>query len=188
MTEQKSEELGQYFVARQNENGSGLRFGGFWIRVIAYIIDSIVLWVPLSAISYFFIHHLTSAAISDSAFSLHLGKDGSLDVGTSLASSSPSLWLNSMYIFYIAPLILDWLYHAFMESSSWSATLGKKAFGLKVLGTDGYRIRFLQATGRHFSKYVSAGLICIGFLMVAFQREKRGLHDFMAGTVVAKIT
>jgi uncharacterized RDD family membrane protein YckC len=41
--------------------------------------------------------------------------------------------------------------------------------------------------GRYFAKFISALILGIGFLMVAFTERKRGLHDMIAGTLVVKV-
>lgn len=81
-------------------------------------------------------------------------------------------------------LIAQYLYYALMESSEAGATLGKQALGIKVVEFRGKKVTFGQATGRYFGKILSALIIFIGFLMVAFNKEKQGLHDMMAGTYV----
>lgn len=81
-------------------------------------------------------------------------------------------------------IIVDWLYNAVQESSSYQATVGKRAVGIIVVGERGQRISFGQATGRHFCKYPSYLTLGLLFLMVAFSENKRGLHDIMAGTFV----
>jgi uncharacterized RDD family membrane protein YckC len=43
---------------------------------------------------------------------------------------------------------------------------------------------FARATGRHFAKYLSGLVFCIGFIMAAFTDRKQALHDMVAGTVV----
>jgi uncharacterized RDD family membrane protein YckC len=83
-------------------------------------------------------------------------------------------------------ILANWLYHAFMESSSWQGTIGKKICGLRVTDMRGDRISFARATGRFFGMIVS-GMICfIGFVMVAFTEKKQGLHDLMADTLVLR--
>src|SRR6185436_13265111 len=67
-----------------------------------------------------------------------------------------------------------WLYEAFMLSSEWQATVGKRAMSIVVTHTDGSRISFGRATGRHFAKYISAALLGIGFIMAAFTEKKQG--------------
>ena len=41
-----------------------------------------------------------------------------------------------------------------------------------------------KATGRYFGKIISAIILYIGFIMIAFTGKKQGLHDIMAGTLV----
>ena len=80
----------------------------------------------------------------------------------------------------------SWLYSALLESSSYQATLGKMILGMKVTDLAGNRISFERATGRHFAKILSAMILGIGFLMVAFTERKQGLHDILAGTLVRR--
>ena len=79
---------------------------------------------------------------------------------------------------------LTWLYFAFCESSAWQATVGKLALGIRVTDMQGARISFPRALGRYLAKYLSAIILGIGFIMVAFTRRKQGLHDLIAGTLV----
>jgi uncharacterized RDD family membrane protein YckC len=60
------------------------------------------------------------------------------------------------------------------------------AVGLYVTDDYGRRISFTRATGRFFAKFLSAILLGIGFLMVAFTDRRRGLHDMLAGTLVQR--
>lgn len=81
---------------------------------------------------------------------------------------------------------LGWLYSAYLESGEGQATLGKKALGLQVTDTNGFRIGFGQASTRFFGKYVSAIILCIGYLMMLWDEKKQTLHDKMAGTLIIK--
>jgi uncharacterized RDD family membrane protein YckC len=87
---------------------------------------------------------------------------------------------------FILLLFGNWLYEAFMESSSYQATLGKMIFGMKVTDLNGNRISFERATGRHFAKWLSAMVLGIGYIMVGFTERKQGLHDLLAGTLVRR--
>lgn len=87
---------------------------------------------------------------------------------------------------FILLLFGSWLYEAFMESSSYQATLGKMIFGMKVTDLNGNRISFERATGRHFAKWLSGMILGIGYIMVAFTERKQGLHDLLAGTLVRR--
>jgi uncharacterized RDD family membrane protein YckC len=79
-----------------------------------------------------------------------------------------------------------WLYEAFMMSSEWQATVGKRVMSIVVTDLQGGRISFGRATGRHFAKYLSAFLLGIGFIMAAFTSKKQALHDIIAETLVVK--
>ena len=79
---------------------------------------------------------------------------------------------------------LSWLYSALLESGPKQATPGKRLLDLKVTNMEGERISFGQATGRHFGKYLSAIILCIGFLMMLWDGKKQTLHDKLAGTLV----
>ena len=66
------------------------------------------------------------------------------------------------------------------------ATPGKMAVGIEITTVDGESIGFGKALLRYIGYFVSAITLLIGFLMIAFTGQKRGLHDYIAGTVVIK--
>jgi len=84
----------------------------------------------------------------------------------------------------VVTFIGPWLYEAFMLSSEWQATVGKRAMNMVVTGVDGTRISFARATGRHFAKYLSAFILGIGFIMAFFTARRQALHDLIAETLV----
>ncbi len=66
----------------------------------------------------------------------------------------------------------------------YGATPGKMACSIKVVTADGGRIGYGRATGRFFSELLS-GIICyIGYIIVAFDGQKRALHDHICNTRV----
>ncbi|MBV8392745.1 MAG: RDD family protein [Alphaproteobacteria bacterium] len=138
-------------------------YGGFWIRVVAYIIDIILLDIGL---------YIVAAIVGMPVVPTHYSAGDSLT--------------DALGQFQLLSLVVTWLYFSLMESSARGATVGKMAVGLRVVTDQGNRLSFLRATGRFFAKFVSALLLGIGFLMVAFTDTKRGLHDMMAGTLVVK--
>jgi uncharacterized RDD family membrane protein YckC len=66
----------------------------------------------------------------------------------------------------------------------YSATPGKMALGIVVQRMDGSPLSLGRSIGRYFAKIVSAITLYIGYLMVAFTSDKRGLHDMIADTRV----
>jgi len=64
------------------------------------------------------------------------------------------------------------------------ATLGKMACKIQVVTAEGGRVSYLRSLGRYFAKFLS-GLIClIGYIIAAFDEEKRALHDRICVTRV----
>jgi uncharacterized RDD family membrane protein YckC len=145
----------------------GVGYGGFWIRVVAAIIDAIILRVVVSPIRMIF------GALGWAGM-----MSGVPHFGLALFGGGITL---------IAMIFASWLYEAFMESSSYQATLGKMIFGMKVTDLNGNRISFERATGRHFAKWLSGLILGIGYIMVGFTERKQGLHDLLAGTLVRRV-
>lgn len=142
---------------------SQYQYFGFWWRVLAYMIDGVLLNVVgmvLGFIVGFFI-------------GLSMGRNNNAEFVAGLVAN-------------IVGIIIGWLYFALMESSSTQATLGKMAISAKVIDTEGRRITFGRATGRYFGKILSGLILCIGFIMVGTNPRKQGLHDQLAGTLVIK--
>lgn len=98
----------------------------------------------------------------------------------------PESWKSNSIFLFATSAIFTWLYSAFLESSAKQGTLGKVILGLKVTDYNNQRISFARATARYFSKFISAAILMIGFIMVAFTAKKQGLHDIIAGTLVIK--
>ncbi len=70
--------------------------------------------------------------------------------------------------------------------SAKGATPGKMVMGIQITTVDGEPIGSGRAILRYIGYFVSWITLGIGFLIIAFNREKRGLHDYIAGTVVVK--
>jgi uncharacterized RDD family membrane protein YckC len=131
---------------------------GFWRRFFAILIDTVLLTVVLG---------VTAGVISQVM----------APAADQMLAERRAAWLS---------IIVWWLYYALFESSPWQATPGKMVVGARVSDIAGMRISFLQATGRTFGKILSAIILGIGFIMVAFNPRKQALHDVMAGTLVIK--
>ena len=68
--------------------------------------------------------------------------------------------------------------------SRWSTTVGKRIFNLYVVRTDGSKIGFWRALARCLCYHISGFPLAAGFLLIAFRKDKRGLHDLMCDTMV----
>jgi uncharacterized RDD family membrane protein YckC len=137
-----------------------VRYGGFWRRFAAYVIDIILVYI----------------------ISFVVG----LVVGLILVFAR----VNSDLITVAAAVVgvaIALLYYPLQESSEAQATLGKRALDVKVTDLNGQRISFLRALGRMFAKLLSGLLFCIGYIMAAFTSKKQALHDKIAGTLVVRV-
>ena len=132
---------------------------GFWKRAVAILIDSIILTVVMFAIM-FTIGFFIGGMLSDPESVAKISNFGML--------------IN---------VVIVWLYFAMQESGENQATVGKRVMAIYVTDKESNRISFAQATIRYFSKYLSS-ILMIGFIMAAFTKNKQGLHDLIADTLV----
>ena len=66
----------------------------------------------------------------------------------------------------------------------YGATLGKMAAKVRVVTAEGGKVSYARALGRYFSKILSGMICAIGYIMAAFDEEKRALHDRICNTRV----
>ncbi len=135
------------------------RYAGFWLRFIAYIIDTVIVDVVAFVIG----------AVSG----LWLGGGGYNSAAATVVSS-------------LLAVVFVLLYWSVAESSAWQATPGKLAVGVCVTDLAGRRISFGRALGRTLGKLLSMLFFGIGFLMAGWTARKQALHDLLAGTLVVK--
>ena len=109
-------------------------------------------------------------------------------IGFAAGLVSPDILLNPVFSILtgLVGALATAAYYLFMHSSSKQATLGKMAMGLKVTDLDGERIGVGKSFLRTIGSFVSAVLLMVGYLMVAFTERKQGLHDKIAGTLVVR--
>ncbi len=150
-------------------------YAGFWLRFVAYLIDSVILGIPSGIVIV-----VVLAAT---------GVMGSIHGGIPEEPQAIMALLGMTFILGVVTLVLvvTWLYFAGMESSSWQGTVGKRALGLYVTDLGGRAVSFGRASGRFFGKLIS-GLIpfAIGYIMAGFTAKKQALHDMIAGCLVLR--
>ena len=141
--------------------------GGFWIRLAAFLID----YVVATAIGFavLLIPAIIMYMAGYSEFNDEQGADSLLDV---------------VYTIY---LINFWgIGYYSIGWSRWSTTVGKRIFNLYVVRMDGSKIGFWRSLARYLCYHVSAFPLLLGFLLIAFRKDKRGLHDLICGTMVVR--
>jgi len=153
-------------------NQQPITYAGFWWRVLAALIDGIVLniaqWI------------LIMPFLGIMGISLYSMNQGNMD------EESAMLMIMSMIPMISISAALSWLYYALMESSKLRGTLGKMALNIRVTDMDGGQISFARATGRYFGKILSGMIFMIGYIMAGFTEKKQALHDMLAGCLVIK--
>jgi uncharacterized RDD family membrane protein YckC len=140
-----------------------LRFAGFWIRLAAHIIDAVIVFV-----GEFLLTVVVRTILSS-------------DGGAALRESGPIVVVVVVYAVIFSGFIL---YYTIMESSGMQGSLGKMAVGIKVGNHKGERISILKALVRSLSKILSYIIFFIGYIVVAFDSRKQGVHDQIANTYV----
>jgi len=144
-------------------------FAGFWIRLLAFIIDAIILGV----ISWVF-NNVWGLA-SGAGWMSGPGADPFTE-----ATGAP--WLLGLlvsFLIIVAYLICFW---------GWRGqTPGKMVLRIKIIRSDGSDLGWGVAVFRFLSYIISFLLVFIGYIWVAFDVYKQGLHDKMADTYVVRL-
>ena len=162
---------------------TGTPYAGVWLRFVASLIDQLVLGIPVGGI-FVFCFLVFGGAAWLQAHSIVFGDP---QQSPELIISMFSKMFGYIALFSLMLIMIDWIYYALMESSTWQATLGKKALNLRVTDMQGNRLSFGHATGRFFAKVLDRFIpFAIGFIMAGFTEKKQALHDMIAATLVIR--
>ena len=138
------------------EEQEEVQYIGFWSRVFATIVDTILLSIILIPIL------------------LYVYADQNWQSKASIVGPLYSLL---SWVIPAVVIILFWKFKA--------ATPGKITIGAKIVDArTGEYPSTGQFVDRYFAYFVSALPLCLGVLWVAFDKRKQGWHDKLAGTVV----
>lgn len=135
-----------------------MQYAGFWIRLGATVIDSLLLLMvtlPISIAIYGWAYMQKPSFIA-----------GPWD----------------FVINWIAPAVATVVFWRW-----WDASPGKMALQLRVLDArTGRTMSTRQAIGRYFA-YLASGIpLFLGFIWIGFDPRKQGWHDKLAGSVVVR--
>jgi len=154
-----------------------VKYAGFWIRFVASFLDTLFLALPLAVVIYF----LSDGNWFD--FSLYQQNIQYAMSGnaTKALATQPQMSLRWELLFEFSVLIATMVFW-----KKWrGATPGKRFVHIKIVDAKTYEdIDNKQALTRSFGYIASTFAFLIGFIMVAFKKDKRGLHDILAGTAV----
>lgn len=131
----------------------GLPYAGFWVRFAAEFLDRMILIVVNIIINFL--------------GTLAFFQTFSVQTGQALAIRGALLLLE---------LIIGFSYETVLVAK-FGATLGKMACKIKIVRADGEPLGYGLACGRYFAKILSGLTIGVGFILAAFDEEKRTLHD-----------
>jgi uncharacterized RDD family membrane protein YckC len=141
-------------------------FAGFWLRAVAYLIDTILISLVFGLIASFY--PSTFIKFPDAAST-------SL---TSLPQLTP--------IAFAITITATWVYYTMFEASIWQATPGKRVLRLYVADLNGQRLTFGRAAARNFAKMISSLTFLVGYLVAGFTEKKQALHDILASCLVLR--
>lgn len=146
---------------------------GLVLRAVAWLIDGLVLLIPLALWSVF------------------VDKTTGFDQAAWSQTQNPTPAQTRELFHYLLILqtgvfFIHGIYHSILESSAWQATIGKRAMGIRVTDEHGARISFGRAVARHFARILCELTLFIGYLMILFNERGQGLHDRIAGTLVVR--
>jgi uncharacterized RDD family membrane protein YckC len=136
-----------------------LEYAGFWIRFGAALIDIIFLALILFIVRYDIIIKSLSSRLPPTPY---------------VAILALFVW-----IIHIVYFVVFWAWRG--------QTPGKMITGIKIIRTDSSPLTWQYALRRYFGLVVSTLILFIGFIWIAFDSHKQGLHDKIADTYVVKL-
>jgi uncharacterized RDD family membrane protein YckC len=136
-----------------------MEYAGFWIRFVAKFVDGVIVGIPGYGIQFG-----ASALVSQ---------------------DDPQAFMIVFFITWLISFALQLGYSVWL-TGKYGATVGKMACGLRVVTPNGSKISYGVACGRFFAEILSGLILYIGYIMAAFDEEKRALHDRICNTRVIR--
>ena len=154
--------LGLIFIRKKEYSAlsENQKYAGFWNRVLAGIIDLIIL-----AGGGFFIGYV---------------------LGVSFVISGDESLIDNDSLWDLLGWIITFLYYVLFQSSSKQGTPGMMALNIKIYDEQFQRVGFWKLTHRFFSTIWSIIFLLIGFFMIGWTKRKQGFHDLVARTIHLK--
>jgi uncharacterized RDD family membrane protein YckC len=149
---------------------AGMRYAGFWIRFLGSLIDTVILLIVTQTLQYALFPSLGTVTASPPSSNPWDA------IGPRLAQLGWSSLLSTAVCATYSTCFMGAL----------GATPGLMALGLKVVRPDGSPIGYGRAFARYFAAILSGITLGIGYLLIAFDSEKRALHDMICDTRVIK--
>jgi uncharacterized RDD family membrane protein YckC len=140
-------------------------YAGFWRRFVARMLDGFIQGFVLAPIVI----------------------GGALMIGTSTAvqQGNTGAILVFQLLIQLFAMGVGLAYDIFFIRK-YDATPGKLAMGARLLRPDGSKLSIARIIGRYFAHLLIGFTLLIGYIMAAFDAEKRALHDRICDTRVVK--
>lgn len=150
-----------------------LKLAGFGKRLVAYVIDAIVLSIAFSIILLPFGGLIAFIGIGS--------RDGDIDNPVAAATAGLSI-MGIILVALVAPIIYDGL----MTASSKQGTLGKMAMKIKVIKEDGNRLTQGEAIIRALLKSIIGSACFLLWFIMLFNKQEQNLHDMVVKSLVVE--
>lgn len=138
----------------ENTKDVSLPVATIFERLFAFLVDYLPVTFIISGVTWFVFSTFPEAGLRESVYIV--------------------LFFHGLFI----------LYSAFFSSGG-RKTLGKFLLGIRVVRADGGNLSFGRALWRSFGYYIDMfATVFIGFAIALFTKNKRALHDFLAGSMV----
>ncbi len=154
-------------------------YAGFWLRLVADIIDNLILDIPTGFLFFLLFAGMMPMLVSARA------QENPMAVVV--------MFLPRILTLALISVVGRWLYWSLMEASTWQATLGKKALGLYVTDMEGRRTTFGRTSGRYWAgrgitivPYLGWLYYLISCIMAGLTERKQALHDMIANCLVLR--
>ena len=156
-----------------------LEYAGFWIRVAAALIDLIILIGGLYILYCVMLQSLLWIFPEMQKLMLIFR-----DMQGAWPASGNTIWLIATVLLVF--LIGSTLYFV-LSCAGGGQTVGKMSVGIKVIRTDSSRVDLRSSFIRFLGSVLCVATFGIGFIYIAFNERKQGLHDLIADTYVVKL-
>lgn len=137
-------------------------YAGFFVRLAAYIVDTVIVWAAMLIVR--------------------------IPVWVTTISSPDNFLVKDFIFQYSIKDILFYIMQAayfVMLTYFTGSTLGKKLFQIRVVSAEDRKMTFFEVTFREtVGRFLSALILSIGYIMIAIDKKKRGLHDILSDTNV----
>jgi uncharacterized RDD family membrane protein YckC len=154
-------------------------------RLIASVVDIFIIMIIIAPFNSLIIHLFSGANTEEIAQAYIESHSGN---GISFTDFIQHLSSQNAIAPYLISQITSLLIAAFYLIGFWAykgATPGKMLLRIKIVDNiTGEKITLKQSIQRFFGYILSTLLLCIGFIMMHFRKDSRGLHDIIASTAV----